>query len=106
MWKGGWGEVSPNSQPVVRFYKKKKGTDSKIISYPYKLFAHWTWQSGEFEQVIIEVFQDRIIVTGKDLLRLMEALHQDQLKFLREQDKPIADEVMFVRSIQVERPAR
>jgi hypothetical protein len=84
---GSWGRINPEPQAVValRLYKKTSSSTEETHSYPYRVMSswHWTGRTSE-EELKIEAGSDLVIVKGRCLDRLVEALDRNTLEVLRE----------------------
>jgi hypothetical protein len=57
----------------------------ETYSYPYRVLASWRWrESGGDEELEIEAGSDLILIKGRGLDRVVEALDRNALEILRE----------------------
>jgi hypothetical protein len=100
---GPWGRINPDAQLVgtLRFCKRITATKEETYSYPYRVLASWRWRgSGGGEELEIEAGSDLILIKGRGLDRVVEALDRNALEILRE--NPATGVVEINDQIQIE----
>ncbi len=85
---GPWGRINsePQSVTTLRLCKKNSHSTDETHSYPYRVLTSWQWlgSSSKQEELKIEASTDLIIIKGRGLERLAEALDLNALEILRE----------------------
>ena len=83
-----WGVLADSGEPatVIRF----ESADG-AYSYPYHALTRWVLQVGEPQTLVIEAGADRVIVRGRELEVVRDALDAGRLRVLR-----IAEERYFL----------
>jgi hypothetical protein len=82
---GPWGRINPESQTtsVLRLRKTSSPSIGETHSYPYRVLSSWRWSRGIGEEELkIEAGPDLVIVKGRGLDRLVDALDQGRLEIL------------------------
>ncbi len=89
VWEGSWGSISPSPHSVetLRLCKLENGKEVELISYPYRSLTRWSLKCGQPERLEIEAAGESIVITGRGLKRLAEALDEGQLRCVREQNE-------------------
>jgi hypothetical protein len=93
---GPWGRINPEPQSVavLRLYKKTSPSTEETHSYPYRALSCWHWRGGRDEEELrIEAGSDLVVIKGRNLDRLIEALDQNSLELVREALSPTFLEV-------------
>jgi hypothetical protein len=84
---GPWGRINPEPETVavLRLCKKTSPSSEETHSYPYRALTCWHWRAGVADETLeIEAGSDLIIIKGRALERLVEALDRNSLEVLRE----------------------
>jgi hypothetical protein len=108
-WSGPWGKINPSplSAQTLRLYKGVSSSAEESFSYPYRSLASWHWRRElQSEELTIEAGPDAIIIRGRGLFRLVEALDFGALETLREgsdSTAPSLENTIVVNSLIVER---
>jgi hypothetical protein len=94
---GPWGRISsdPHAVAALRLCKKAPQSSEESYSYPYRVLSFWHWRGGKTEEELqIEAGSDLVLVKGRGLDRLVEALDRGVLEILREpfENNPTTDE--------------
>jgi hypothetical protein len=100
---GPWGRINPEAQIVgtLRLCKRMAALKEETYSYPYRVLASWRWRgSGRDEELEIEAGSDLILIRGRGLDRVVEALDRNALEILRE--NPATGVVEPYDQIQIE----
>jgi hypothetical protein len=93
---GPWGRINPEPQSaaVLRLCKKTSLSTEETHSYPYRALSCWHWRGGVAEEKLeIEAGSDLVVIKGRNLDRLIEALDQNSLELVREALSPTFLEV-------------
>lgn len=103
IWEGSWGSISPSPHSVetVRFCRVKNGIESELVSYPYRLLTRWSLRLGEPQQLQIEIADETVVIVGRGLRRVLEALDGGQLQLLREQRNEPPFSALVIYSIEL-----
>jgi hypothetical protein len=102
-WNGPWGRINPASETfdVIRFCQGGPGRGQTTHSYPIRVISSWHWEEGHGdEQLRINAGADLIVVKGRGLERIVEALDRGTLELLREESDLIDEQN---RSISISR---
>lgn len=84
---GPWGRINPSRGcvEVIRFCQRPFPNNEKTHSYPYRVLTSWHWSRvGEEEELCIHASADQIVIKGRGLDRLVEALESGSLEMLSE----------------------
>lgn len=103
-WQGAWGSIAATPHSVTTLCVEIATNARESYSYPYRSLVRWTWKEGEPETLEVLSGKDRIVLTGKGLRRLQEALDSEQLERIRVRAISEVDEVpgIYIQSIQIE----
>ncbi len=85
---GPWGRINPEPQSVavLRLCKKTSPSTEETHSYPCRALSCWRWQGGSNEEELrIEAGPDLVVIKGRNLDRLVEALDQNSLELVKEE---------------------
>jgi hypothetical protein len=105
--EGSWGRINPEPQSVVvfRLCKKTSSSTEETYSYPYRVLSSWHWRGGVGEEELkIAAGSDLVVVRGRGLDRIVEALDRNALETLcevRPNDESRERLSVFISSIQV-----
>lgn len=96
-----WGVLADSGEPaaVIRF-ECAEGA----YSYPYHALTRWILQVDEPQNLIIEAGADRVIVRGRELEVVRDALDAGRLRVLRINDERYiqTEARVFVAELKVE----
>lgn len=103
IWEGSWGSISPSPHSVetVRFCRVKNGVEFELVSYPYRLLTRWSLHLNEPEQMQIEIADEIVVIIGRGLRRIMEALDGAQLQLVQEQRNEQPSGELAIYSIEL-----
>jgi hypothetical protein len=105
---GPWGRINPGapSFDVVRFCQGTTTGTEKMHSYPYRVISSWHWTNGiPEEELKLEAAGDVVIVRGRSLDRIVDALDRGTLEILREiaGETPLPEEdSIWITAISIE----
>ncbi len=77
VFAGSWGRINPTPHSVVtlRISKAPSAGLEEAFSYPYRILSTWTWRrQARQEEIKIEAGPDLIVIRGRGLTHLVEAL--------------------------------
>ena len=85
-WSGPWGRINPTSAgfDVVRFCQRPDRAPEQTHSYPYRVISSWHWTDNFPQELKIQAGVDLIMVKGRGLDRIVEALDRGTLEILCE----------------------
>jgi hypothetical protein len=108
-WSGPWGKINPSAQSAqtLRLCKASSSGTEESFSYPYRTLSSWQWQRETHgEQLKIEAGPDAIVIRGRGLAHLVDALDISALETVREASSAPAlsvEETIVVESLIIER---
>jgi hypothetical protein len=108
-WSGSWGKINPSAQSTqtLRLCKGSSSGLEESFSYPYRTLSSWQWRRDTHgEQLKIEAGPDAIVIRGRGLVRLMDALDISALETVRESSSALAlsvEETIAVESLTIEK---
>jgi hypothetical protein len=87
VFAGAWGRINPtpHSAITLRVAKTPTAKFEEAFSYPYRTLSTWTWRRlDRQEEIKIEAGPDLIVVRGRGLALLVEALDSGALESIIE----------------------
>jgi hypothetical protein len=100
--EGLWGHMTAQGEKagVLRLIR---GSPQETVSFPYDTLSRWHWCPGAPETLQIAASTETLIILGRKLDLLVDALDQGRLMVIREmrQTMDAGESVPFIQSIEI-----